>query len=87
MITEENPSVPGFADQHYSVSQVARMWGLSDDAVRRIFEKEPDVLILVGKRGKIRRSYRTMRIPAYVVERVHKRLAASQEKPDADNAH
>lgn len=76
MITEENSSVPGFAVQHYSVAQVAKMWGLSDDAVRRIFEKEPDVLVLAEKRHVSRRIYRTLRIPAFVIERVHKRLSS-----------
>lgn len=76
MITEENPSVPGFAVQHYSVSQVARMWGLSDDSVRRMFEKEPDVLVFAEKRHVSRRVYRTLRIPAFVIERVYKRLSS-----------
>jgi hypothetical protein len=76
MITEENPAVPGFAVQHYSVAQVAKMWGLSDDAVRRIFQKEPDVLVIAEKRHISRRVYRTLCIPAFVIERVYKRLSS-----------
>ena len=72
--TEEEAAVPSFAVQHYSVSQIARMWGLSDDSIRRIFEKEADVLVFV--RGT-KRKYRTLRIPAHVVERVYKRMSSS----------
>jgi hypothetical protein len=60
--------------KHYTVAEVAAMWSLSTDAVRKIFDREPDVLVLKGNHGKIRRSYRTVRIPAFVLERVHKRL-------------
>jgi hypothetical protein len=74
MITEENQAVPGLAS-HYSVSQVAKMWGLSDDSIIRIFEKEPDVLVIGNKPKGSRRYKRTLRIPAFVIERVHKRLS------------
>lgn len=75
MITEENKSKSGFAVQHYSVTQVAEMWGLSDDAVRRLFENEPGVLVLGDVTKPRRRHHRTMRIPAFVLERVHKKLS------------
>ena len=35
-----------FAEHHYSVGQIAEMWGLSTDAVRKIFQEEPGVLVL-----------------------------------------
>ncbi len=50
------------------------MWSLSTDAVRKIFEKEPGVLVLGDaqpKRGK--RRYTTLRIPEFVLDRVHRR--------------
>ncbi len=50
------------------------MWNLSEDAIRRIFEKEPDVLVIENrKRGK--RRHRTLRIPESVLLRVHGRLS------------
>jgi hypothetical protein len=66
---------PKFLARHYSPTEIAELWGLSVDYVRRIFEKEPGVLVLGNaqpRRGK--RSYTTLRIPAFVVERVHRRL-------------
>jgi hypothetical protein len=66
---------PNFAVKHYSVAEIASAWGLSDDAVRKIFEKEPGVLVIGEQRSFSRkRRYTTLRIPEYVVERVHRRL-------------
>ena len=61
-----------FRQRHYSVAEVAEMWNLGPDAVRRLFEGEPGVLTLVGG-GRKRTSYRTLRIPERVVERVYRR--------------
>jgi hypothetical protein len=66
------PSGPTF-EAHFSVDQLARLWGLSDDFVRGLFSEEPDVVVFFKyKPGK--RTYRTLRIPASVAERVHQRL-------------
>jgi hypothetical protein len=66
---------PNFAVKHYSVAEIASAWGLSDDAVRKIFGKEPGVLKVCGQNLSSRkRRYTTLRIPEYVAERVHRRL-------------
>ena len=62
-------------ERHYSPAEIAELWNLSVDTVRKIFEKEPGVLVIgtaQPRRGK--RSYTTMRIPREVIERVHRRL-------------
>lgn len=52
------------------------MWNLSPDAVRRMFENEPGVLVLGDKAlSRSKRRYTTLRIPASVVERVYRRLS------------
>jgi hypothetical protein len=63
------------AERHYTVAEIAEMWKLSKDAVRRLFCNEPGVLTL-GKRacGRKRR-YTTLRIPQSVLERVHRQLS------------
>ena len=33
-------------EPHFTVQQIAKLWQLSTDTVRRIFEEEPGVLIL-----------------------------------------
>jgi len=55
-------------ERHYSVNDVAKLWGLSRDSVRRIFRREPGVLVIGDK-------YVTLRIPDSVLERVHRRLS------------
>jgi hypothetical protein len=65
-----------FAERHYGVAEIAAMWNLSPDKVRRLFENESGVVVLgdeVPNRGK--RRYRTLLIPESVVERVHRRLS------------
>jgi hypothetical protein len=67
---------PEFAVRHYSPAEVAELWNLSVDSVRKLFENEPGVLVLgnaAPRRG--RRSYTTLRIPEHVLERVHRRLS------------
>jgi hypothetical protein len=65
---------PKFAAQHYTVAEIASLWKLSEDTARRLFEKEPDVLVLGNQKPRFgRRRYLTLRIPEFVVERVHRR--------------
>ena len=63
---------PDFTQRHYSVAEVAKMWSLSADTTRRLFENEPGVLTLEGG-GSKRTKYRTLRIPEHVVARVYRR--------------
>ena len=74
----EASATPGggpFQEKHYAPAELAALWGLSPDAVRRLFEDEPGVFVL-GRAGSVRgrRQYRTLRIPASVAERVHRRM-------------
>jgi hypothetical protein len=63
------------SERHYTVAEVAAMWSLSNDAVRRMFQDEPGVLVL-GRRSKGRkRPYRTLRIPKSLLERVHRQYS------------
>ena len=61
-------------EQHFSPEQLGETWGLSADTVRRIFEREPGVLVIERARRTTRR-YRTLRIPESVAARVHRRLS------------
>jgi hypothetical protein len=63
------------SEEHYlTLAEIAAAWRISDDTARRIFEREPGVLVIetAAKRG---RRYRTIRIPASVAERVHTRMS------------
>ena len=60
-------------ERHYSVDELAAAWGMSDDFVRRLFVHEPGVVVFFKYRpGK--RTYRILRIPESVAERVHRRM-------------
>lgn len=69
-----NPSPTSAAiERHFSPDQIGEMWGLSADSVRRIFSREPGVLVLDLSKG--RRNYRTLRVPESVMQRVHRRMS------------
>jgi hypothetical protein len=61
-------------ERHFSPDELGHIWGLSADTLRRVFEKEPGVLIIEGTKNTARRRYRTLRIPESVAMRVHRRL-------------
>ena len=61
-------------ERHFSPAELAELWNLSEDTIRRAFESEPDVLIFENpSRNPNRR--RTFRIPQSVAERVYRRLS------------
>ena len=65
----------GFAERHFTVAQIAEMWQLSPDSVRRLFEREPGVLAFGCEHSTgYRRRYTTLRVPESVLARVHRRL-------------
>jgi len=66
---------PTFAERHFTVAEIAGMWNLGPDSVRRIFGREPGVLVLAGNNSTRHKArYTTLRIPESVLERVHRRL-------------
>ena len=61
-------------ERHLSVEELAALWGMSEDFVRRLFVKEPGVVVFFNHQpGK--RVYRTLRIPESIALRVHRRMA------------
>ena len=60
--------------QTYTVRDVAELTGFSRQTVIRLFEKEPGVLIVKRPGALHKRSYRCIRIPRAVYERVMRRL-------------
>jgi hypothetical protein len=62
-------------ERHFSPAELAEAWNLSEDTVRRMFEREPDVLIFENPEKASDRRRRTIRIPESVAERVYRRLS------------
>ena len=69
-----SPASVTLEQHHYSVAEVAAILNCSQDKARKIFENEPGVLDLGGEGSQRRRRYRTLRIPASVLERVYRRM-------------
>jgi hypothetical protein len=65
---------PAAAERHYSATEVAAIWNLHVETIRRIFQDEPGVVVLQAPSKKGRRPYKTIRIPQSVLKRVHLRL-------------
>ena len=62
------------AEKHFTVPEVAELWAISEQSVIRIFQDEEGVLKLSLPRGITgKRAPRvSLRIPASVLDRVHK---------------
>lgn len=62
------------SEKHYSVSELASLWGLSERTIRRMFENEPGVLCWGSSESRNKRGYKTLRVPETVMLRVHRQL-------------
>jgi hypothetical protein len=63
------------AGSHYSVQELAKLWGLGVDKIRELFEDEPGVIKLQNPATRKKRAYTTLRIPETVAARVQSRLS------------
>ena len=63
-------------EKHYTPKELAELWGMSTDTIRRIFEGVPGVLKINRPEQLHKRGYRSLYIPASVAAEVHLRLAA-----------
>jgi hypothetical protein len=59
------------------VNELAVLWNLSKQTIRRLFQDEPDVVRIGDTDVSRKRAYVTLRIPESVVRRVHQRLTKS----------
>jgi hypothetical protein len=60
---------PAF-ERHYSVRELAKLWNLSD----RMFVREPGVVEWGACERRMKRAYKTLRIPESVARSVYRRL-------------
>jgi len=64
-------------ERHFSVGELASLWDLSEQTIRRMFAGEPGVIEWGHTESRFKRGYITMRIPESVVQRVHCRLRSA----------
>jgi len=62
-------------ERHYSVVEIAELWGLSPDTVRALFRDTPGVLKIDRPKTRSKRAYLTIKVPETVMLRVHERLS------------
>ena len=60
-------------ERHYSVPEVAELWGVSEKTVRRLFDGEGGILRWGNGETIKKRGYYNLRIPQSVLIRVHHR--------------
>jgi hypothetical protein len=66
-------------EKHYTVAQIAELWGWSDDTVRRTFRHEPGVIAITHPERRGKRPYSKLSIPESVLLRVHERLTVKKK--------
>ena len=62
---------------HFSVKQLAELWGFSQRTIRRLIEDEPE-LVTIRRDSRNKRTYRRVQVPASVTERIHLKLTAGR---------
>jgi len=63
-----------FAERHYRVSELAKLWGLGRETLRVIVKDEPGVIkIRMGRK----KAHTTYSVPESVAQRIHTRLLNS----------
>ena len=55
-----------FEERQFTIAEIARMWKLSPDAVRRLFKRLPGVFVLHPATSRSSRKYDTIRVPESV---------------------
>jgi hypothetical protein len=59
-------------ERHYSVQEIAKMWALSFNTIKRLFQDEPGVLAFGSPETRYGRQRITLRVPESVMLRVYR---------------
>jgi hypothetical protein len=64
-----NPEV--WSEQHYTVKQLAVLWAMSTETVRRLVQDDPEVMRIGAGESRDKGRYFTYFVPESVARRVH----------------
>lgn len=64
-----------YDERHFKPQELAELWGVSSDTIRRLFRSVPGVLVFDRPEKRYKRGYCTMRIPESVAKRVYEKLS------------
>ncbi len=70
---ESHPIHSVALEPHYTVPEIAALWGISEKSVRRLFGGEDGVLRWGSSETTSKRGYQNLRVPQSVLIRVHQR--------------
>lgn len=80
-IRPASSAAPSLHERHYTVDEIAELWNLGYNTVKKIFFEEEGVLrlgepsrLMGGRKKEYKRRYITLRIPESVMARVRDRL-------------
>ena len=72
-------TTPPLVERHFTVSELAELWQISQDSATRLFEGEPGVFDpQPTPRSRRRRRKRNLRIPESVAARVYRRMTVPE---------
>jgi len=61
-------------ERHYTAKEVAELWQLSEDTIRKLFRVTPGVLKISQPARRFKRVYVSIRIPESVLQKRHTEL-------------
>jgi len=61
-------------ERHYTAKEVAELWQLSEDTIRKLFRVTPGVLKISQPARRFKRAYVSIRIPESVLQKRHTEL-------------
>ncbi len=61
-------------ERHFTVAEVAELWQLSEDTIRKIFRDVPGVLKIGAPESRFKRGYLVLRIPESILQKVHESM-------------
>jgi hypothetical protein len=67
-------------EKHYSIRELSRLWHLSYEATRRLFQDEVGVLRIGHGLRRNKRNYVSLRIPASIARKVYQRVTSGRSQ-------
>ena len=61
-------------ERHLTIGEIAKLWRVSHETARRLFQNEPGVLKFNHPSSPTKRNYSTYRIPESIARRVRLRM-------------
>ena len=72
--TSEAVALDLIEERYFTIREIARLWRVSHETARRLFQNEPGVLRFNHRSNNNKRNYSTYRVPETVARRVRLRM-------------